>query len=356
MLNLTRQNLAVDLLSCFTTLMSDVRCAGVLEGNWMSQSYPRLLGDIGGTNARWAWQDAPGAPLQDISVMGCEASASLYDAATSYLAARGAQTPKAACVGVATAVTGDNICFTNSPWSFSVSALKQTLGVHRCLVINDFTALAMSLPTLGRDDLLSIGGGKAVPGAPRALLGPGTGLGVSGLLTTPSGACSALSGEGGHVTLAPADDLESEVLGSLRRRHGHVSAERVLSGFGLVNLYLASCEVRGETARDLEAADISQAAMAGSDAACQQAIRLFASFLGNVAGNLALTLGARGGVYLGGGIVPRLGSTFDTALFRQRFEEKGRFTAYLQAIPTWVITAPTPALMGASRALDEATA
>jgi glucokinase len=322
----------------------------------MSQSYPRLLGDIGGTNARWAWQSAPGGPLQDISVTGCEASASVYEAASSYLAAHGVRPPQAACIGVATAVTGDDICFTNSPWSFSVAALKRALGVERCLVINDFTALAMSLPTLGHKDLRTIGGGQAVPGAPMALLGPGTGLGVSGLLTNPGGTCSALAGEGGHATLAPANDLESEVLRCLRARHGHVSAERVLSGFGLVNLYQASCEMRGESSRELEAVDISQAAIAASDTACLQAVSLFSSFLGNVAGNLALTLGARGGVYVGGGIVPRLGAAFDAALFRQRFEEKGRFGPYLQAIPTWVITAATPALLGASRALDDVEA
>jgi len=319
----------------------------------MSQSYPRLLGDIGGTNARWAWQSAPGAPLQDISVMGCEASASLYDAAAGYLAARGGEAPRSACIGVATAITGDDIDFTNSPWSFSISQLQQTLAVQRCLVINDFTALAMSLPTLGEGDLRPIGGGQAQALAPMALLGPGTGLGVSGLLRTPGGHCSALSGEGGHVTLAPTNELESEVLRCLRARHGHVSAERVLSGFGLVNLYQASCDLLGYASRELEAADITQAAIDASDPACQQAVSLFASFLGNVAGNLALTLGARGGVYVGGGIVPRLGTAFDAALFRQRFEQKGRFESYLQAIPTWVITAATPALLGASRALDE---
>jgi glucokinase len=319
----------------------------------MSQSYPRLLGDIGGTNARWAWQSAPEAPLQDISVTGCEASASLYDAAASYLAARGGEAPRSACIGVATAVTGDDIGFTNSPWSFSISRLKQTLAVQHCLVINDFTALAMSLPTLGEGDVRSVGGGRAVALAPMALLGPGTGLGVSGLLRTPDGHCSALSGEGGHVTLAPANELESEVLRCLRAHHGHVSAERVLSGFGLVNLYQASCDLLGCTSRELEAADITQAAIDASDRACEQAVSLFASFLGNVAGNLALTLGARGGVYVGGGIVPRLGPAFDAALFRQRFEQKGRFESYLQAIPTWVITAATPALLGASRALDE---
>ena len=319
----------------------------------MSDGYPRLLGDIGGTNARWAWQSGSAAPLRDVSVMECKASASLYEAAASYVAARGGEAPTSACIGVATAVTGDDIVFTNSSWSFSVAALKRALGVERCLVINDFTALAMSLPALGAHDLRPIGGGQAVRGAPIGLLGPGTGLGVSGLLTSPTGSCSALSGEGGHVTLAPTNELESEVLRCLRARHGHVSAERVLSGFGLENLYLASCDLLGQTPRGLVAAEVTQAAARATDRACQQAVSLFSSFLGNVSGNLALTLGARGGVYIGGGIVPRLGEAFDTTLFRQRFEDKGRFESYLKAIPTWVITATTPALLGASRALDD---
>lgn len=241
---------------------------------------------------------------------------------------------------------------TNNHWSFSIAAFKQALGLQRCLVINDFTALAMSLPALGSADLRAIGGGVAVTGAPIALVGPGTGLGVSGLLCSGPGRWSALSGEGGHASVAAATDLESALLGRLRQRFGHVSAERVLSGAGLINLYTALCELRGTPARSLEASDVTDNALARSDALCVQAVQLFSSFLGNVAGNLALTLGAHGGVYVGGGIVPRLGDAFDANLFRQRFEEKGRFQDYLRAIPTWVITASTPALIGASAALD----
>jgi glucokinase len=152
--------------------------------------------------------------------------------------------------------------------------------------------------------------------------------------------------------LAAADSLESEVLTLLRSRHGHVSAERVLSGSGLVNLVETLAALEGEAAPDLKPADVSRAAIDRSDPLCVKAAQLFASFLGNVAGNLALTLGARGGVYVGGGIVPKLGSAFDAALFRRRFEEKGRFSAYLQPVPTWVIVATTPALVGATRALD----
>ncbi len=318
----------------------------------MSQGYPRLLGDIGGTNARWAWQPSAGSPLQDISVLPCNASASLQESASSYLAGRGPDRPRSAAMGIATAVTGDEVSMTNNAWSFSIAAFKQDLGLERCLVINDFTALAMSLPALHVSDLLAIGGGVAVADSPIALIGPGTGLGVSGLMPGAHAPFSALSGEGGHATVAPTDDMESELLACLRRRFGHVSAERVLSGAGLINLYQSVCEVNGSLVRAMEASDVTDHALAQSDPACMQAVRLFSSFLGNVAGNLALTLGARGGVYVGGGIVPRLGSAFDACLFRERFEAKGRFEDYLRPIPTWVITASTPALVGASRALD----
>lgn len=318
----------------------------------MNQGYPRLLGDIGGTNARWAWQETAGAALQDISVMPCQASASLYDSAANYLAATNHARPQCAAIGIATAVTGDAVHMTNNSWVFSIAQLKQSLGLQRCLVINDFTALAMSLPALAPSDLRCVGAGVAVAGAPVALLGPGTGLGISGLVLTGNGQCCALSGEGGHATLAAVDDRESALLALLRSRFGHVSAERVLSGPGLVDLYRAVCELDGRVAQSFSPADVTDAAIAGSDQDCMNTANSFTSFLGSVAGNLTLTLGARGGLYIGGGIVPLLGEAFDAGLFRQRFEEKGRFKDYLGAVPTWIITASTPALIGASRALD----
>jgi glucokinase len=318
----------------------------------MNQSYPRLLGDIGGTNARWAWQQSAGAALQDISVMPCQASASLYESAANYLLTTGHQRPQSAAIGIATPVTGDVVSMTNNSWVFSIDELKQSLGVQHCLVINDFTALAMSLPALGPSDLRQIGSGAAIDGAPIALLGPGTGLGVSGLVKAGHGQYLALSGEGGHATLAAVDDHESELLALLRARFGHVSAERVLSGPGLVDLYRAVCELGGHVAKNFGPADVTDAAIAGADQQSVNTANFFTSFLGNVAGNLALTLGARGGLYIGGGVVPLLGNAFNASLFRQRFEEKGRFNSYLASIPTWIITASTPALIGASRALD----
>jgi glucokinase len=319
----------------------------------MSDGFPRLLGDIGGTNARWAWQPDAAAPPQDVRVLPTADSPTIADSAQRYLIASGHRGPAAAAIGIATAVTGDLVRMTNHPWEFSIDALREELGVARCLVINDFTALAMSLPALGSGDLRPLGGGQAVAGAPLALLGAGTGLGVSGLLTVPRGGVLPISGEGGHVSLAATDEEEAALLALLRRRFGHVSAERVLSGPGLVNLYEALCALHGRApSTALQPAALGDAAIAGHDALAVRTLRLFTAFLGNVAGNLALTLGARGGVYLGGGIVPRFGAAFDEALFRRRFEDKGRFRDYLAAIPCWVITAAAPALVGASRALD----
>jgi len=314
--------------------------------------FPRLLGDIGGTHARWAWQESADAALQDISVQACRSSATLLDSARTYLTSTGHAHPHSAGIGIATALTGDVVRMTNNPWTFSIKELKQSLGVEHCLLVNDFTALALSLPGLKASDLRSVGGGAAVHGAPIALIGPGTGLGVSGLLRSANGQYCALSGEGGHATLAAADEDETALLSVLRRRFGHVSAERLISGPGLVELYRASCALHGRIARNLTPAEVSAAAIAASDPDCIASARHFTAFLGTVAGNLALTLGALGGLYLGGGVVPRLGAAFDEALFRQRFEDKGRYQDYLRAIPCWIITASTPALLGASRALD----
>ena len=318
----------------------------------MTTGFPRLLGDIGGTNARWAWQTGPDAAIQDVSVRPCAANASLHESAAAYLADKGHARPAWVGIGIATPVTSDRVAMTNHTWGFSINALKAALGAERCLVINDFTALAMSLTALGPGDLRQIGSGQAVPGATMALLGAGTGLGVSGLVPQGGGRWSAISGEGGHVTLAATDEHEAAVLAVLRQRFGHVSAERVLSGAGLVNLYGALCALSGEAERALSPSDVTDAALDGSDPLCAQAVQRFTAFLGNAAGNLALTLGAHGGVFVGGGIVPRLGEHFDGLLFRQHFEAKGRFASYLKPMPTHVITAAAPALIGASNALD----
>jgi glucokinase len=321
-----------------------------------SPDHPRLLGDIGGTHARWAWLDTAEGQPRCLETHRCADHASAIASARAYLEGQGLPTPAAIAIGVATAIQGDEVRLTNHPWTFSLEALRQSVGAGRCVAVNDFTALALSLPLLLPSDLDCLGGGAAAAGAPLAVLGPGTGLGVSGLLPCGEDRWHPIAGEGGHVTLAAADHADAALLACLRARHGHVSAERVLSGPGLSALHDAVREVAGAPARSLTAPEIGEAARAGSDGHCVETVRRFSAFLGNVAGNLALTLGAHGGVYVGGGVVAKLGTAFDRQRFRERFESKGRFAAYLRPIPTWLITAPHPALLGASRALDLATA
>lgn len=317
-------------------------------------SHSRLLGDVGGTNARFAWQDSPGSPAVDVANYGCADHPSLLDAIRCYLADHEKPVPHGCAIGIANPITGDRVRMTNHHWSFSIAELQRTLGVARLAVINDFTALALALPILRRDELRQIGAGAIVPRAPLAVLGAGTGLGVSGLLPTAPGGFVPIEGEGGHVTLAAVDEREAQILERLRRQFGHVSAERVLSGPGLVNLYRASCDLAGLPIQDLGAPEILAQGRESAGGPCADAVELFCGFLGGVAGNLALTLGARGGVYIGGGIAPRLLDVLARSTFRERFEGKGRFGDYLRAIPTFVIDSPTsPALLGAARALDE---
>lgn len=320
------------------------------------ESCPRLLGDIGGTNARFAWQTDPAAAPTDVATYACAEHDSLLAAVRHYLAEHGKACPPVCAIGIANPVLGDRVQMTNHHWSFSICELQQALGLKRLKVINDFTALALSLPGLQPADLRRVGpAGVAVPGAALAVLGPGTGLGVSGLLASGAGGFVPVTGEGGHVTLAAQSDYETAVLDVLARRFGHASAERALSGPGLVNLYAAACTLAGRTPLQLVPADVITRASADAEPSCTAAIELFCNFLGGVAGNLALTLGARGGVYIGGGLAPRLHGQIERSAFRERFAAKGRFREYLETIPTFIIDAQvSPALMGAARALDTA--
>jgi glucokinase len=318
-----------------------------------------LLGDIGGTNIRLAWQEALQAPLSHVRVFPCSEFPSIEQAIDSYLKLEGLSMPRQCAIGIANPVTGDWVRMTNHSWSFSQEALKSHLGVQRLVVINDFTALALALPDLPSDSLIQIGGGQAVENSALGLIGPGTGLGISGLIYSHlNGQWSALSGEGGHITLAAQTEEEFAILSLIRRRYGHASAERILSGPGLLDLYLALRQYRGIGGNEVSgAAEITALALHEGDALALQTLHLFSGFLGSVAGDLALTLGARGGIYIGGGVVPRLLGWIEHSALRERFESKGRFRSYLQNVPLWVIHAPvSPALAGVSKALSLANA
>lgn len=313
--------------------------------------FPRLIADIGGTNARFALQNAGGA-LEHIQVLPCNDYPSLELAVRSFLDQHGQPSVAHAAIGIANPITGDWVQMTNHHWAFSIEATRLALGLSTLLVMNDFTALALSLPHLPKDELLTVGGGEPLPGAPLALLGAGTGLGVSGLVPGTHGTAIALSGEGGHASFAPFDDRELALWRYARQQYGHVSLERLLSGPGLKLIYEALSAVAGETAEPLSAAQVSERGLSGACVRCREAIDTFCAILGTAAADLALTLGARGGVYIGGGIVPKLGDYFAHSPFRARFEDKGRFSGYLAAIPVYVIHSPWPALVGAAAALD----
>lgn len=305
----------------------------------------RLVADIGGTNARFALV-APDSmePRHEESVQ-CADFDGLESAVRTYLRGRGDPRVVEAAIDVATGITGDRIRLTNGPWEFSIEQTRQALGLRRLRVINDFTALALAVPVLKANEKRQIGGGVAIEGTAIAVIGPGTGLGVSGLLPVGNG-WAALQGEGGHTAFSPTSAREIDVLRWLMERFDHVSTERLVSGMGLQNLYQALCAIDGVAAEAWAPKQITAAALDNSNAQCSEALDLFCAILGAAAANLVLTLGARGGCYIGGGIVPRLGDYFQRSSFRASFERKGRFSKYVAAVPSYVINADNPALRG----------
>ncbi len=310
-----------------------------------------LLGDIGGTNARFAILENGEVGHADTLSVATHGTA--IDAVAAYLSGlpKG-QRPGAAALACAGPVENGTVVMTNSPWRIEAGEIERQFGFARALVVNDFAAQAWAVPGLGAADLHAIGRGIARPDRPAAILGPGSGLGISSYLPPPKGPAVAV-GEGGHATMPATDDREAAVLAALRARFGHVSAERVLSGNGLVRLHEALAELEGRAGARRSAAEITEAAGTGACKHSAAALDLFCAMLGTFAGNLALTLGAQGGVYIAGGIAPRMVDYLARSKFRDRFEAKGRFKAYLAAIPTWVVTHPTPAFLGLARILAQ---
>jgi glucokinase len=239
---------------------------------------------------------------------------------------------------------------TNYHWRFSIEQMRQRLGLQTLVVVNDFTALAMSLPRLAPQQRRQVGGGLARERSVVGVLGAGTGLGVSGLIPAGDG-WVALGTEGGHTSFSPRDEREIAILRYGLTQYSHLSHERLLSGPGLELIHRALRDHAGLAPEPLAAPEITRRALEGRDALCAETLEAFCSVMGNVAGNLAVTLGALGGIYIGGGIVPRLGSYFDRSPFRARFEDKGRFSDYVKGIPTYVVTAEHATFVGASAIL-----
>lgn len=315
-----------------------------------------LVADVGGTNVRFALVDLDrprGVSLVAPQELVAKAHAGIAEAARSYLAGRKLAAPPAAAVlAVAGPVRDDAISLTNLNWSFSADGLRGALHIDRVHLINDFEAVAYCVPHLEASDLVAIGPVLPAPDPAKeretvAIVGPGTGLGVGGYVRSHD-AMFALVTEGGHVAFAPTDDLEIEVLKFLRKRHRHVSAERILSGPGLANLHEAMAEIEGVGGDRLEAHQITARARMDADSFCAKVFARFCAILGSVCGDVALVMGAREGMLIAGGILPAMADIFAASAFRERFEAKGRFREYLREIPTRLIVQDYAGLMGAA--------
>jgi glucokinase len=310
----------------------------------------RLLADIGGTNARFALERAPGC-IESTATLACADYPRFVDAAGDYLARNGGTKVRHAAIAIANPVEGDFVRMTNHDWQFSIEESREALGLSTLLVVNDFAALAAAVPLLAAGEVLPVGGGEQRDGV-IGLVGAGTGLGVAGLVPA-DGQWTVLQSEGGHVAFSPADEREHAILKFCWSRYEHVSAERLISGPGLSLVHEALSMLRGApVAGPLAPAAIVEHGLAGTDALCTEVLEVFCGMLGTLAANVAVTLCAHGGIYIGGGVVPRLGDWFARSPFRARFESKGRFSAFTARIPTLVITAPYPALSGASALLS----
>ena len=288
---------------------------------------PRLLADIGATHARFALEIAPGV-VRGVRVLKCDDYSGILP------------------------LLRDFIRMTNRDWEFSTDEVRRALGLTTLLIVNDFTALAMSLPNLPAADLVQIGGGKPAANAVVGVLGPGTGLGCSGVIPTLDGFVT-LGSEGGHANFAPADEREFSILQYAWKEWSHVSNERLISGPGMEIIYRALALRNGLDVPPLTSPEIIERGLEQGDALCMEVLECFCGMLGGAAANLAVTLGSFGGIFIGGGIVPRLGKWFATSPFRKRFEAKGRFTSYLAEIPTFVIMTPNPAFHGVASILSE---
>jgi glucokinase len=309
-----------------------------------------LVGDIGGTNARFALADADAPRFSAELTLRCAEFETAELAITEYLDRSGAGQPDVICLAVAGPIVDDTVRFTNNDWSIDCRDLRTTFPSVRVQLLNDFEAIACSIPFLGQDDLAPIGlDSGTLAGRTEftvGVLGSGTGLGVSGLLGR-QGNFHPIVCEGGHAGFAPENRAQLRVLQQLREKFERVSNERLLSGPGLENIYQALCRIHDERGVPLEAPEIFRRAMANEDAQASEALQLFYEALGQVAGDLALVLGAWDGIYIGGGIVRRYPDLLKASGFRSGFENKGRYRSLMERIPTRLILHPQPGLLGA---------
>ncbi|MDQ2077331.1 glucokinase [Marinimicrobium sp. ABcell2] len=311
-----------------------------------------LVADIGGTNARFGLVDIAGTkqPNPDYTAQSqitlrCANYPTIAQMIRAYGEEIGTPLPAFACLAIAGPIQKGRVRMTNLQWEFGIAELQKELGMDALDVINDFAALAYAMPHLTGTELHQFHAAEADPEAPKLALGPGTGFGMAGLVPC-AGRWKIVATEGGHTNFAPGTLEEVEILKYLLERQPHVSVENLISGNGLVTLYKALAGVSGQKAEDYSPADVNQHGQAGTDPLCRSALDTFCGILGSVAGDKALSTGARGGVYVGGGIVPRLVNYIPQTTFLQRYTNKGPMTGYVQGIPLNAIIKDTAALVG----------
>ncbi len=307
--------------------------------------FPVVIGDIGGTRCRFALLSDAHAEPTVFDAVATGDYPDLQDAVEDVVLAATSVMPRSAVLAVAGPIGGDAVQLTNADWTIRPRELMVGTGIDDVVLLNDFEALALTLPSLAADDVTTIGGGTAAEFGSKVVLGPGTGLGVAGLVHAAN-LWIPVPGEGGHIALGPAQVDEFALWPHLEAESGRISAETILSGRGLVRLYRAVCAVDGSVPVHGSPQALTDAALAGSDAIAEQTTELYARLLGRVAGDLALIFMATGGVYIGGGIAPKILSVLASGGFRQAFEDKAPHQAVMAAMPTSIITTGQPALQG----------
>lgn len=317
--------------------------------------YPYLVADIGGTNARFALVTGSANhdfTLEHIHILKASDYSSFEAALQAYIELTGNIHPKAACIAIAGPVTGDRVKMTNLSWEFSCAEIEAKFNLDRFVAINDFAAVAAACGHLSEDHLFTVKPGHSQEHASRAVFGPGTGLGVAGLIHHAN-RWIPVPCEGGHINIAPSNDLEADIIKTALQKQDHISAEWFISGPGLVNLYTTICQLNGVTPESLSPADITSEALANGNQQCVDTLHSFCSFAGAFAGNLALTFGAKGGVYIAGGIFPRFKDFLVNSQFSQRFTHKGVMSHFVESIPVYLINHTETAFVGAAATLEQ---
>ena len=309
-----------------------------------------LVADIGATNARFALAVTGSNELIKPLTLLTNNFTSIISACSEYFNHIADLHPSRACIAVACPTSGDHVSLTNNSWSFSIEEVRKELNLERLMVVNDFKAMAAGVPHLTAEEVAQIGEGTPIPERTMSVIGPGTGLGVATVVQHEKGQI-ILEGEGGHVCFAPGNEREMDILRLLSRQFSRVSTERILSGDGINNLFQTLAEIDGVAPPDLSTSSIVERAISGSDSRCLEVMEIFCGVLGSFAGNLAMTLNPQGGVYIGGGIIPRIAKLLKDSSFRTRFEGKGRLSSFIKNVPTYLILTDHTALTGAASLL-----